>query len=177
MAGSINPVRFLHMNRKSFKHLVVILIMGIIFIIPVFEMFTITDAESGRIVYAIKTSEISEFHTEFIHSVNKKSVFEYYRIQKKQFVVYKTKFYSFGAGMPNIEDYGVRPYIKEGMVHIDSLNIVMDSFSIFVGTIANHSISFNNKTFKLSQFVKPGKSALFSIEKVSFCTLLRVKML
>lgn len=164
------------MKRKSFKYFVIVLIIIIIFIIPAFEMFTITDVESGRIVYAIRTSEINEFYTEFIHSVNKKPVFEYYKIQKKQFVIYKTEFYAYGAGMPDIVDYGERPYIKDGMVHVDNLNIVMDSFSVFVGTVAKHCISFNNKTFELSQFIKPGKQALFKIEKVSLCKFLRGKL-
>lgn len=161
------------MKRKYFKYAVILLIIAIIFLTPMFEMFTITDVESGKIVYTNRISCINEFYIEFIHSVNRMPVYEYYRIINNQFVIYKTDFYSYGAGMPELEDFGQRPFLKDGMVHINNLNINMESFTIFVGTIANHSINFNNKTLLLSQFVRPGKSALFRIRKVSLYMLLR----
>ena len=151
----------------------IVFIVIIIFFTPVFNMFTIMDTESNKIVYINKTSNIDEFYITFIHSVNRMPVNEYYRIVNNQFVVYKTTFYSYGAGMPDFEDLGQRPVLKDGMVNIDNLNINMKSFSIFIGTIANHSLNFNNKKYYLSQFVKPGKSAFFKIRKVSLYRLLR----
>lgn len=148
-------------------------VIVITFFIPLFSMFTITDAETGKIVFADREIDNKKFYTSFIHSVNRMPVNEYYRIEDNHFVVYKTTFYSYGAGMPDFIDYKQRPVLIDGMVHIDNLNIKMDSFSIFVGTIANHSLNINNTTYYLSDFVEPGKSATFKIKKVSLYALLR----
>lgn len=145
----------------------------IIFFTPAFNMFTIMDAESNEIVYMNKISNMNEFHITFIHSVNRMPVNEYYKIINNKFIVYKTTFYSYGAGMPDFQDLGQRPVLKDGMVCIDNLNINMESFSIFIGTIANHSLNFSNKKYYLSQFIMPGKSAFFKIRKVSLYRLLR----
>lgn len=161
------------MKNINYKFIPIFLLIIIIFFIPMFNMFTITEAESGTVVYVNKLLNMREFYISFIHSVNRTPVNEYYKIINNQFVVYKTTFYSYGAGMPDFEDLGQKPILKDGMVCIDNLNINMESFSVFVGTIANHSLNFNNKTYFLSQFVKPGKSVIFKIRKVSLYTLVR----
>lgn len=145
----------------------------IIFFAPMFDMLTITEAESGRIVFVSRKSENKEFYTSFIHSVNRMPVYDYYKIIDNHFLLYKTSFYSYGAGMPDFEDYKQKPVLKDGMVHIDNLNIEMDSFSLFVGRVANHSLYIDNKVYKLSDFIEPGKTAHFKIQKVSLFVLLR----
>lgn len=160
------------MNKKLLLIAIAVLIIASLFI-PMFNMLTITDAESGKIVFADKAFDNMEFYTSFIHSVNRMPVYEYYRIVDKHFVVYKTSFYSYGAGMPDYADYKQKPVLKDGMVHIDNLNIKMDSFSIFVGRVANHSLHIDNKVYKLSDFIEPGKTARFKIQKVSLFVLLR----
>lgn len=145
----------------------------IIFFIPMINMFTITDVQSNKVVFADRIYDNKEFFISFVHSVNRMPVYEYYRIIDDYFVLYKTSFYAYGAGMPDFEDYKQKPVLKDGMVHINDLNIRMDSFSVFVGTIANHSINIDGKTYYLSSFVEPGKSAAFKIKKVSLYVLLR----
>lgn len=152
---------------------IIAIVIAVVFFIPMVSMFTITDVQSGEIVFTDRVFDNKEFYTSFIHSVNRMPVNEYYRIIDGYFVVYKTTFYSYGAGMPDFEDYKQKPVLKDGMVHIDNLNIKMDSFSIFVGTIANHSLYINDKMYLLSSFVEPGKSATFKIKKVSLYALLR----
>lgn len=160
------------MNNKHILITIAALIIIVLFI-PMFNMLTITDVESGSIVFVDRAFENKEFYTSFIHSVNRMPVYEYYRIVEDHFVVYKTSFYSYGAGMPDFEDYKQKPVLKDGMVHIDNLNIKMDSFSIFIGRVANHSLHIDNKTYKLSDFIEPGKTAHFKIQKVSLFVLLR----
>lgn len=161
------------MKIKKIIFSVIISVIAIVFFVPLFNMFTITDVNTGKIVFADRAFDNKEFYTSFIHSVNRMPVNEYYRIEDDHFVVYKTTFYSYGAGMPDYIDYKQRPALIDGMVHIDNLNIKMDSFSIFVGTIAKHSLNVNNKTYYLSDYVEPGKSAAFRIKKVSLYALLR----
>ncbi|HCJ58624.1 hypothetical protein SDC9_146462 [bioreactor metagenome] len=161
------------MKAKKFVFIIAAAIVATVFFMPLFSMFTITDAETGKIVFNDRMIDNKEFYTSFIHSVNRMPVNEYYRIEDDHFIVYKTTFYAYGAGMPDFEDYKQKPVLVDGMVQIDNLDIKMDSFSIFVGTIANHSLTINNKTYYLSDFVEPGKSAIFKIKMVSLYALLR----
>jgi len=161
------------MNKKYIVPSIILFVAIAIFFMPMFDMITITEAESGRIVFISWKLENKEFYTSFIHSVNRMPVYDYYRILDNHFVLYKTSFYSYGAGMPDFEDYKQKPVLKDGMVHIDNLNIEMDSFSVFVGRVANHSLYMDNKVYKLSDFIEPGKTARFRIQKVSLFVLLR----
>lgn len=160
------------MKNRYIVATIVALIIVVLFL-PFFNMLTITDAETGKIVFSDRAFDNMEFYTSFTHSVNRMPVYEYYRIIDGHFVVYKTSFYSYGAGMPDYENHKQKPVLKDGMVHIDNLNIKMDSFSIFIGRVANHSLHIDDKTYKLSDFVEPGKTAYFKIQKVSLYALLR----
>lgn len=161
------------MNKKYIVPTIIVLLIVIILFAPMFDMLTITEVESRRIVFVSRKSENKQFYTSFIHSVNRMPVYEYYRIVDDHFVLYKTSFYSYGAGMPDFEDYKQKPVLKDGMVHIENLNIEMDSFSLFVGRVAGHSLHIDNKVYKLSDFIEPGKTARFKIKKVSLFVLLR----
>ncbi|SHJ10550.1 hypothetical protein SAMN02745176_02404 [Lutispora thermophila DSM 19022] len=173
MPGRSYPVRYIQMSKKIIIPVIMRLLTFIILFAPIFEMITISEAESKRIVFVSNIHENKEFYTSFIHSVNRMPVYEYYRIVDGHFTIYKTSFYAYGAGMPDFQDYNQKPYLKDGMVHIDNLNIEMDSFSIFVGRVADHSLNIDNKTYKLSDFIEPGKTAHFKIQKVSLFALLR----
>ncbi len=136
-------------------------------------MFTITDIKVGKLVCLRSIKHTQSFHTSFIHSVNKVPVYEYYKIVDDKFVIYKTSFYSYGAGMP---EYNPQQHvtITDGMVTIDNLNIVLEDFAIFVGTVANHKVIFDDGEYNLSRFTNPGNNLKFEIKRVSIYNLIKV---
>jgi len=139
---------------------------------PTINMFAITDVKTGKLVYSRRIKHTQSFYTSFIHSVNKVPVYEYYKIVDNKFVIYKTSFYSYGAGMP---EYNPSHHvtITNGIITIDNLNIVLDSFALFVGTVANHKIFFQDKEYNLSQFTKPGNDLKFEIKRVPLYNLIK----
>lgn len=161
------------LNEKKFIIMIVaFMIIGFCYL-PVMNAFTITDIKTGKLVYSRSIRQTQSFYTTFIHSVNRVPVYEYYKIVDNKFVVYKTTFYSYGAGMP---EYNPEHHvtIKDGMVSIDNLNTVLEDFAIFVGTVANHKIVFQDKEYSLSQFTNPGNDLKFEIKRVSIYNLLKV---
>ena len=115
-----------------------------------------------------------EFYISFIHSVNRTPVNEYYSVSKDKLILEKTTFYSYGAGMPEIGEYGGgEPHIVNGMVHLDNIHKEFEKFTYFSGTYANHSLNTDNGKISFSKLVNPQTPVTFEVKKISIITLLR----
>lgn len=161
--------------KKSVMSATIIIFLAIfIFFIPIFERFTISDGKTGNVVYLGSIEDFKDFYISFIHSVNRTPVNEYYRIENGRFVVYKTTFYSYGAGMPDGSD-NPKANIKfvDGKVEIDNIDRNLREFTVLVGTFANHTLHAANTNFELDKYVEPQSQALFKIKRVSIYDILR----
>jgi hypothetical protein len=160
--------------RIRIVYLVLIIMLIAAGSMPLFERFTITNEKSGYVVFQDRVEKYREFYTSFTHSVNRTPVNEYYKISEGKLVLEKTTFYSYGAGMPEIGEYGSsEPSIVNGMVLIDNINKEFQRFTIFAGTYANHSLNTDNSEVFFSQFVKPQTPVTFEVKRVSLITILR----
>jgi hypothetical protein len=160
--------------RTKIVCLVVIVMLIAAGSIPLFERLTITDENSGYVVFQDRVENYREFYTSFTHSVNRTPVNEYYRISEGRLLLLKATFYSYGAGMPEIGEYGSsEPSIVNGMVLIDNINKEFQRFTIFARTYANHSLNTENSEIFFSQFVEPQTSVTFEVKRVSLITVLR----
>lgn len=159
---------------KKFIYAVFLLLLIIILLnVPVLNRFTISNGRTGKIVFIDNTENIREFTVSFKHSVNRTLVNEFIRIQGDRFVVYKTTFYSYGAGMPEYDANSKQVItISDGIVQIENIDRKLDSFTYMVGTYADHTLSYKDKTMKLSEFIEPQKPAYFKIQKVSCIELI-----
>ncbi len=159
---------------KKFIYAVFLLLLIIILLnVPVLNRFTISNGRTGKIVYIDNIENIREFSVSFKHSVNRTLVNEFIRIQGDRFVVYKTTFYSYGAGMPEYDANSKQVIIiSDGIVQIENIDRELDNFTYMVGTYADHTLSFKDKSIKLSELVEPQKPAHFKIQKVSCIDLI-----
>lgn len=162
------------MKKLSFT-VIIILIALVIFFVPLIEQFTISNKKTDQLVFFGNVDDYKDFYISFIHSVNKTPVNEYYRIENNRFIVYKTTFYSYGAGMPDGSD---NPNIQiifndDGLVEIDNINKEFSEFTYMVGTYAEHTMHTANESFKLEKYVEPQEPALFKIRRVSIYHILR----
>ncbi len=162
------------MKKSIISATIIIFLAIIIFFIPMFSRFTISDGKTGKLVYCGKIEDFEEFYISFIHSVNRTPVNEYYRIENCRFLVYKTTFYSYGAGMPDGSD-NPDAHIKfvDGKVEIDNINRILSEFTVLVGTLADHTLHGSNTNFELDKYVEPQNQALFKIKRVSIYDILR----
>jgi hypothetical protein len=142
--------------------------------IPMFSRFTISHGRTGEIVYIDKVNNAAEFVVTFRHSVNRTPVNEFIRIDGNGFIVYKTTFYSYGAGMPDPEPGSKQKLTTDnGLVQIENIDRKLDSFTYMVGTYAEHTLSYKDKSIKLSELIPPQNPALFRIDRVSPFELIR----
>lgn len=162
---------------KLLLFVLIVLIALVILFIPLIECFTISNGNTGKIVFSGSIDNYANFHVSFTHSVNRTTVNEYYRIENQKFYAYKTTFYSFGAGMP---DGSENPEVQmkfndDGLVEIENINRELNEFTYMVGTYASHTFHTENENFKLEKYVEPQEPALFKIRRVSIYHILRRK--
>lgn len=162
------------MKKLTFTFFIILFAL-VIFFVPLFEQFTISNKKTDQVVFFGSIHDYKDFYISFTHSVNRTPVNEYYKIENHGFVVYKTTFYSFGAGMPDGSD-NPNAQIKfndDGLVEIDNINKEFKEFTYMVGTFAEHTLHTENESFKLEKYVEPQEPALFKIRRVSIYHILR----
>lgn len=141
-------------------------------VIPKYDMLTISDTKTGKILHHIKLENQDEFVLSFTHSINKRPVYEYIKTHDGQMTVYKAIYDAFGAGMPETSTNGSSLKMKEnGVIELTNINRQMDEFAVFVGTIANHKISIHNQDIPLNTIGNPGQSLTFKIIHSSYFDL------
>lgn len=139
--------------------------------------FTIANGKTGEIVYIDDIDNAKEFVVSFKHSVNRTPVNEFIKIQGNKFIVYKTTFYSYGAGMPEYDaKSGQKLTMIDGLVQIENIDLELENFTYLVGTYADHTLSYKDKIMKLSEYIKPQNPAFFRVDRITFFELIKYKL-
>lgn len=112
------------------------------------------------------------FVISYTHSVNKGRIHDYYACRKinhkKRFILEKSVFVSYGAGIPEPEEISDCNFeITDTGYVLNDMNKVLDSFLLAVGVIAEHSITINGNEYFLKNFFPVQTSLVFSIKRVS----------
>lgn len=152
----------------------IIVLAALLINLPLLNRFTISNSKTGEIVYIDTIDNAEEFTVSFRHSVNRTPVNEFVRIRENKFIVYKTTFYSYGAGMPEYDRTSRQKVtINDGVVLIENIDRELESFTYLVGTYADHTLSYKDKNIKLSELIEPQNPAFFSIRRVSLLNYIK----
>ena len=101
------------MKLKSTLLILVLLIVGIYFSFYKFHKnLLIVDAKTGKTLLSFNVEDKDTFEISFIHSVSLSPVYEYYRIEDGDIVLYETDFSYSSAGLPT-ETEGEEKLIME----------------------------------------------------------------
>lgn len=124
-------------------------------------------------IYSIKAVK-EGFSVNYTHSVNKGRVHDYYRILKSgQLELYKTRFVSYGAGIPEpYETQGADFLVTEDGYIIENLNRRLLRLVMAVGVIAEHSVTVGETEFFLKDFFKPQTSLIFEMKRLSLLQII-----
>jgi hypothetical protein len=95
-------------------------------------------------------AENEEFVLSFIHSVNKRPVFDTLRMEGNQLLIVKSRFDSFGAGMPEGSQMGQDGWLEW------VVNRPVPEVTLFVGWVANHSLRVKGREIPLTELAEPG---------------------
>lgn len=160
---------------KQSKFIVIFCIVIIVcawMIYPSQKVIIISDLKNQSHLAYAKVEDGQEFSLSFVHSVNKRPVDEYFVVENNDLVVMKTVYDSFGAGMPEGTVAGMEPHLNnEGLLEISSIDYRLPEINLFVGTVAKHTLSINNRKIALADLAEPGKPVQLKLSYVSVVQL------
>jgi hypothetical protein len=105
--------------------------------------------------------EGEEFTLSFIHSVNKRPVYDTIRVTGDKLLIVKSRFDSFGAGMPEGSHIGENGWLEW------TINRLVPEVSFFVGWVANHSLRLKGQEIPLARLAEAGTLLSLRIQKAS----------
>lgn len=150
------------------KKIIVLLALIIILFIPIFPKLLINNK--------IFNIENKEFIISYTHSVNRGRVRDYYIIKSKYIILSKTRFMSYGAGIPEPEKR--QKFTEtEDYIEISDINRKIDNLYLFVGTIANHKIEIDEKKIELKEIFKPQENIKIEYKILSIFEYIKLLIL
>ena len=155
------------------KKIIVVLLSLLLFItIPIFPRLVLESVKDNNNKY-IYHLEKKEFIISYTHSVNKGRVRDYYIIDKNyNIVLNKTTFVSYGAGIAEPEN-NENIIIRDDNIEINNINRVIKDFYLFVGVIAEHTITIDDNEIILKSLFKPQTNIEIKYRKVALIDLIK----
>lgn len=155
------------------KKIIIVLLSLLLFItIPIFPRLVLESVKDNNNKY-IYHLEKKEFIISYTHSVNKGRVRDYYIIDKNyNIILCKTTFVSYGAGIAEPEN-NENIVIRDDDIEINNINRVIKDFYLFVGIIAEHSITIDDDEIMLKSLFKPQTNIKIKYVKVSLIDLIK----
>ncbi|WP_157152039.1 DUF1850 domain-containing protein [Brachyspira sp. SAP_772] len=158
--------------KKIIIVLLSLLLFITIFIIPIFPRLVLESVKDNNNKY-IYHLEKKEFVISYTHSVNKGRVRDYYIIDEDyNIVLNKTTFVSYGAGIAEPEN-NENIIIRDDNIEINNINRIIKDFYLFVGIIAEHSITIDDKEIMLKSLFKPQTNIKIKYIKVGLIDLIK----
>lgn len=109
----------------------------------------------------------TRFVISYTHSVNKGRVKDFYIIgPDRTILVEKTRFSSYGAGIPEPEE-GNDFTVADGYIEIGNLNRPIQELVVRVGVVANHAVEFEGREFFLADYFKPQTAVKIEYRNIS----------
>ena len=121
--------------------------------IPVLE---IVDGRVGRVAFCARIQPGEEFVLWFVHSVNRRPVYDTLRAEADHLVIVKSRFDSFGAGMPEASTPdGTLTIAKDGWLEW-TVNRPAPEITVRVGWVADYTLDIKDREIRLADLAEPG---------------------
>jgi hypothetical protein len=132
---------------------------------PLSPILEITDGREGRILFCAHVEPCEEFVLSFVHSVNRRPVYDTLRVEADHLVIVKSMFDSFGAGMPDASTQdGTLTVAEDGWMEW-TVNRPTPEIIVRVGRVADHTLHFKGRVIHLSDLGKPGSALTLRVRK------------
>jgi len=142
---------------------------------PWFSTLLIGDATTGCILYRVRMRSGEEFVLAFIHSVNRRPVFDTLRVADDHLVIVGSRFDSFGAGMPESSGPdGTLSIAPDGWL-VYRVERPTPEIVVRVGRVAEHTLHIKGRSIGLAQLAQPGTALRFFVDKCSLVDLVKIR--
>ncbi len=108
----------------------------------------------------------------YVHSVNRRPVYDTLRIEEGELVIVKSRFDAFGAGMPDgSTDEGTLRVLEGGILEW-TVNRPVGEVTLRVGRMADHRLLFREEVVFLDRLAPPGAALTLRPGKAEISDLL-----
>ena len=143
---------------------------------PFISLLEIVDAGSGRVVFCSRVKPGEEFVLSFVHSVNRRPVYDTLRTEADHLVIVKSRFDSFGAGMPeSTTSEGTLTVARDGWLEW-VVNRPVPDVTVRVGRVADHTLHLKGREIRLSDLSEPGSALTMRVRKAPMLDLLKGRL-
>lgn len=145
--------------------------------LPVIRALSISNRKNhSERIYSVKAVK-DGFSVNYTHSVNKGRVHDFYRVlDSGELELYKTRFVSYGAGIPEpYETEGAEFIVTEDGYFIENLARKIPRLVMAVGVIAEHSVTVGETEFFLKDFFEPQTSLIFEVKRLSILKIISTR--
>ncbi len=134
---------------------------------PQHLVLEIVQAETGKVMLCAEMADSEEFVLSFNHSVNKRPVYDTLRVARNHLVIVKSRFDSFGAGMPETStEQGTFRVAEDGWLEW-TINRPLPEVIVRVGRVANHTLLLKGRETRLADLADPGAPLAMRVQSRS----------
>jgi hypothetical protein len=149
------------MSRSRIVVGILVIVAAFLLFYPLYPVLRVANVKKAELLFCARMAENEEFVLSFIHSVNKRPVFDTLRIEGNQLLIVKSRFDSFGAGMPEGSQMGQDGWLEW------VVNRPVPEVTLFVGWVANHSLRLKGREIPLADLAEPGTLLSLRVQKAS----------
>ncbi len=132
---------------------------------PLSPVLEITDSREGRVFFCARVQPGEEFVLSYVHSVNRRPVYDTLRVEADHLVIAKSRFDSFGAGMPEASTQdGTLTVAEDGWMEW-TVNRPTPEIIMRVGRVADHTLHCKGRDIRLSDLAEPGSALTLRVRK------------
>jgi hypothetical protein len=155
------------MSRRLIAGLIVAGAGGVVWFLlwPLFPVLEIVDGRGGRVVFCARVQPGQEFVLSFVHSVNRRPVYDTLRVEADHLVIVRSRFDTFGAGMPEASTQdGTLRVAEDGWLEW-TVNRPTPELTVRVGRVADHTVHYKGRDIRLSDLAEPGSALTLRVRK------------
>jgi hypothetical protein len=141
--------------------------MAAFFWIPLQTVLLVRTVNPEKIVLCARMTESEEWMISYTHSVNRRRVEDFLRIEGTGLRILRSRFDSFGAGIPETStpENPLRA-LADGRLEY-TVNRPVEEVAIFVGRVAGHVLHLKGREIPFTSLAEPGMALRFTVEKHS----------
>ena len=140
---------------------------------PLFSVLQIVTSADGGVVFCARVRSGEEFVLSFVHSVNRRPVYDTLRVGDNHLVIVKSRFDSFGAGMPEASTQeGSLTVAEDGWLEW-TVNRPAPEIIVRVGRVADHTLLYKGRSIRFSDLAEPGSALTLRVRKSRWLDLIR----
>jgi hypothetical protein len=153
---------------KKFMAFGIPLLIAFLLFFPYKQVIAFSYQDQGELVAYLPLKNERNFQIKYTHSIHLSDVLESYRFSDKQIIQTELAYHDFAVGMPSNAEGEEVFEEKDGTYFIKNMKRTFAFIDLRVGQVrANHRLVYDEKTYTLSDFIKPGTWIRISSESIS----------